>query len=80
MYRNKADEHGNTISNKARLVVQGYNQVKGINYDETFAPMDRMEAIRILIEFASYMKFKLFQIDANSTLLNGFLKEEVFLK
>lgn len=58
--RNKADEHNNTIRNNARLVVQGYNQEEGIDYDKIFAPEARMEAIRISITFASYMKFKLF--------------------
>ncbi|XP_075103519.1 putative mitochondrial protein AtMg00820 [Nicotiana tabacum] len=80
VFRNKLDEFGNTTRNRARLVVQGYNQEEGIDYDETFAPVARMEAIRILIAFASYMEFILFQMDVKSAFLNGFLKEEVFVK
>ncbi|XP_070025485.1 uncharacterized protein [Nicotiana sylvestris] len=80
VFRNKLDEYGNTIRNKARLVVQGYNQEEGIDYDETFAPVARMEAIRILITFASHMKFTLFQMDVKSVFMNGLLKEEVYVK
>ncbi|XP_070056495.1 uncharacterized protein [Nicotiana tomentosiformis] len=80
VFRNKLDKFGNTTRNKARLVVQGYNQEEGIDYDETFAPVARMEAIRIPIAFASHMEFKLFQMDVKSAFLNGFLKEEVFIK
>ncbi|XP_070013418.1 uncharacterized mitochondrial protein AtMg00820-like [Nicotiana sylvestris] len=75
VFKNKLDEHGITIRNKARLVVQGYNQKEGIDYDETFAPVARMEAIRILIALASHMEFALFQMDVKSAFLNGLLKE-----
>ena len=60
--------------------MQGYNQEEGIDYDETFAPVARMEAIRILIAFAAFMGFKLYQMDVKSAFLNGDLKEEVFVK
>ena len=79
VFRNKLDEQGTVIKNKARLVVQGYNQEEGIDYEETFAPVARIEAIRILIAFATYMKFKLYQIDVKSAFLNGYLKEEVYV-
>ena len=49
IYRNKQDEHGHIVRNKARLVAQGYTQIEGIDFDETFAPVDRLEAIRILV-------------------------------
>ncbi|XP_070049180.1 uncharacterized mitochondrial protein AtMg00820-like [Nicotiana tomentosiformis] len=75
VFRNKLDEFGNTTKNKARLVIQSYIQEEGIDYDETFAQVTRMEAIRILIAFASHMEFKLFQMDVKSAFLNGFLKE-----
>jgi len=60
-------------------VVQGYNQEEGINYEETFAPVARIEAIRILIAFATHMKIKLYQMDVKSAVLNGYLKEEVYV-
>ena len=65
--------------NKSKLVVQGYNKEEGIDYDETFAPVARMEAIRILIAFAAFIGFKLYQMDVKSAFLNGDLKEEVFV-
>ena len=80
VFRNKLDEHGTIIRNKARLVVQGYNQEEGINYDETFALVERIEAIRLLIAFASHMEFTLYQMDVKSAFLNGLLQEEVFVK
>ena len=80
MFRNKLDEHGTIIRNKARLVVQGNNQEEGIDYDEIFAPVARIEAIRLLIAFASHMEFTLYQMDVKSAFLNGLLQEEVFVK
>ncbi|XP_019246429.1 PREDICTED: uncharacterized protein LOC109226080 [Nicotiana attenuata] len=66
--------------NNARLVVQGYDQEEGIDYDETFAPVARMEAIRIMIAFTSHMDFTQFQMDVKSAFLNGYMKEEVYVK
>nr|GEX47731.1 retrovirus-related Pol polyprotein from transposon TNT 1-94 [Tanacetum cinerariifolium] len=77
---NKKDEHGTTTKNKARLVTQGYNQEEGIDYDETFLPVARIEAIRIFLAFATYMNFKVYQMNIKSAFLNGKLKEEVFVK
>ena len=57
---NKLDEHGTITRNKARLIVQGYNQEEGIDYDETFAPVLRLQAIKLLIAFASHMEFTLY--------------------
>ncbi|GJY97650.1 retrovirus-related pol polyprotein from transposon TNT 1-94, partial [Tanacetum coccineum] len=74
VFRNKKDEHRITTKNKARLVVQGYSQEEGIDYDETFAPVARMEAIRIFFAFATYMNFKVYQMDVKSAFLNGKLK------
>ncbi|CAN1142556.1 Retrovirus-related Pol polyprotein from transposon TNT 1-94 [Linum perenne] len=79
VFRNKSDEKGNVIRNKARLVAQGYCQEEGIDYDETFAPVARLEAIRLLCAFASINHIKLFQMDVKSAFLNGDLKEEVFV-
>nr|GEY61940.1 hypothetical protein [Tanacetum cinerariifolium] len=69
--RNKKDKHG-TTTKKARLVAQGYSQEEGIDYDETFAPVARMEAIRIFLPFTTYMNFKVYQIDVKSAFLNAF--------
>ncbi|GKB29704.1 retrovirus-related pol polyprotein from transposon TNT 1-94, partial [Tanacetum coccineum] len=68
------------IKNKARLVDQGYNQQEGIDYDETFAPVARLKAIRIFLAFATYMNFIVYQMDVKSAFLNGKLKEEVYVK
>nr|GEV96948.1 retrovirus-related Pol polyprotein from transposon TNT 1-94 [Tanacetum cinerariifolium] len=70
VFKNKKYEHGTTIKNKARLVTQGYSQEEEINYDETFSLVARMEAIRIFLAFATYMNFKVFQIDVKSAFLN----------
>ncbi|GKC38238.1 retrovirus-related pol polyprotein from transposon TNT 1-94 [Tanacetum coccineum] len=81
-YRNKLknDEHKITTKIKARMVTQGYSQEEGINYDETFAPVARMEAIRIFLAFATYMNFIVFQMDVKSDFLNRKLKEEFYVK
>ncbi|GJT49018.1 retrovirus-related pol polyprotein from transposon TNT 1-94 [Tanacetum coccineum] len=68
------------IKNKARIVAQGYNQQEGIDYDETFALVARLEAIRIFLAFDTYMNFIVYQMDVKSAFLNGKLKEEVYIK
>nr|GEU70767.1 retrovirus-related Pol polyprotein from transposon TNT 1-94 [Tanacetum cinerariifolium] len=79
VFRNKLDENGVVSRNKARLVAQGYNQQKGIDYDETYAPVARLESIRILLAYACALDFKLFQMDVKSAFLNGFINEEVYM-
>ena len=79
IFRNKIDEEGNVIRNKASLMAQGYSQMEGVDYDETFASVARMESIRILLALACHLKFKLYQIDVKTTFLNGFLKEDVYM-
>nr|GEU68599.1 retrovirus-related Pol polyprotein from transposon TNT 1-94 [Tanacetum cinerariifolium] len=79
VYRNKRDETRIVIKNKARLVAQGYNQQEGIDYDETFSLVTRLEAIIIFLAFATYMNFIAYQIDVKSAFLNGKLKE-VYVK
>ncbi|GKC93136.1 xylulose kinase-1 [Tanacetum coccineum] len=64
---------------KARLVAQGYNQQEGIDYDETYAPVARLESIRILLAYACALDFKLFQMDVKSAFLNGFINKEVYV-
>ncbi|GJY13803.1 retrovirus-related pol polyprotein from transposon TNT 1-94, partial [Tanacetum coccineum] len=80
IFRNKRDETGIVIKNKARLVAQGYKQEEGIDYDETFAPVVRFEAIKIFLTFATYMNFIVNQMDVKSAFLNGKLKEEVYVQ
>ncbi|GKE06709.1 retrovirus-related pol polyprotein from transposon TNT 1-94, partial [Tanacetum coccineum] len=80
VFRNKRDETGIVIKNKARLVAQDYNLQEGIDYDETFAPVARLEEIRIFLAFATYMNFIVYQMDVKSGFLNGKLKEEVYVK
>nr|GEU50913.1 retrovirus-related Pol polyprotein from transposon TNT 1-94 [Tanacetum cinerariifolium] len=77
--RNKLDENGIVSRNKAMLVAQGYNQEKGIDYDETYAPVARLESIRILLAYACELYFKLFQMDVKNAFLNGFINEEVYV-
>ena len=67
------------IRNKARLVVQGYSQIEGVDYDETFSPVARMESIKILLALACHLKFKLYQKDVKTVFLFGFLKEDVYV-
>ena len=75
IFHNKTNEEGNVIRNKAKLVAQGYTQVEGVGFDETFAPVARIESIRVLLALACHLKFKLYQMDVKSAFLNGFLKE-----
>nr|GEY07232.1 copia protein [Tanacetum cinerariifolium] len=79
VFRNKLDGNGVVSRNKARLVAQGYNQQEGIDYDETYAPVARLESIRILLAYAYGLEFKLFQMDVKSAFLNGFINEEVYV-
>ncbi|KAJ9542031.1 hypothetical protein OSB04_028537 [Centaurea solstitialis] len=79
IFRNKLDEYGIVIRNKARLVAQGYRQEEGIDYDETFTHVARLEAIRLFLAYAAHMKFQVFQMDVKSLFLNGKLTEEVYV-
>ena len=80
VFKNKLDENGKVIRNKARLVAQGYNQQEGIDYDETFAPITKLKAIKMLLAFAAYKGFVLYQMDVKFAFLNGFIYEEVYVK
>jgi hypothetical protein len=66
--------------NKARLVAKGYSQVEGLNFDETYALVARLESIRILLAYATYHGFKLYQMDVKSAFLNGPVKEEIYVE
>ncbi|KAK1683797.1 hypothetical protein QYE76_044645 [Lolium multiflorum] len=77
IFKNKQDEFGNIVRNKARLVAQGFSQVEGIDFGETYAPVAHLESIRILLAYASHHNFKLQQMDVKSAFLNGPLHEEL---
>jgi hypothetical protein len=80
VFRNKQDENGVVTRNKARLVAQGFTQVEGLDFDETYAPVARLEAIRILLAFAAHHDFKLYQMDVKSAFLNGPIQELVYVR
>jgi hypothetical protein len=69
VFRNKQDEHGVVTRNKARLVGKGYSQVEGLDFGATYAPVARLESIRILLAYATYHGFKLYQMDVKSAFL-----------
>ncbi|WVZ85128.1 hypothetical protein U9M48_032080 [Paspalum notatum var. saurae] len=79
VFKNKQGEDGMVVRNKARLVARGLSK-EGIDYEETFAPVARLEAIRILLAFAASKGFKLQQMDVKSAFLNGFIEEEVYVR
>nr|GEU45766.1 hypothetical protein [Tanacetum cinerariifolium] len=79
VFRNKKDEKGIMVRNKARLVAQGQTQEDGINYKEVFAPVARIEAIRLFLAYASFMGFMVYQMDVKSAFLYGTIEEEVYV-
>ncbi|GKF28163.1 putative ribonuclease H-like domain-containing protein [Tanacetum coccineum] len=79
VFRNKKDERGIMIRNKARLVAQGYIQEGQIDYDEVFAPVARIEAIRLFLAYASFKDFVVYQMDVKSAFLYGKIEEEVYV-
>jgi hypothetical protein len=80
VFYNKQDENGMVTRNKARLVAQGFTQVEGLEFEETYAPVTRLEAIRMLLAFAAHHDFKLYQMDVKSAFLNGPIQELVFVE
>ena len=74
------DANGIVTRNKARLVAKGYSQEEGINYDETFAHVVRLEAIRIFLAFVAHSNFNVYQMDMKSAFLNGELEDEVYVQ
>jgi hypothetical protein len=80
VWKNKEGEKGEVVRNKSRLVAQWYSQKEGIDYEETFTPVARLEVIRILLAFSLAKGFKLYQMDVKSAFLNGVLEEEVFVR
>jgi hypothetical protein len=80
MFHNKQDEHGVVTRNKALLVAKGYSQVEGLDFDETFAPVSRLESIHMLFTYATHNDFKIYQMDVNSAFLIGQIKEDVHME
>jgi hypothetical protein len=80
VFRIKQDEYGVVTRNKTRLVTKGYSQVKGLDFEEAFAPVVRLESIRILLAYATHNDFKLYQMDVKSAFLNWPIKEEVYVE
>nr|GFC19325.1 putative ribonuclease H-like domain-containing protein [Tanacetum cinerariifolium] len=77
--RNKKDERGIVVRNKARLVAQGHTQEEGINYEEVFAPVAKIETIRLFLAYASFIGFMVYQMNVKSAFLYGTIKEEVYV-
>jgi hypothetical protein len=73
VFRNKQDENSVVTRNKAILVVQGFTQVEGLDFEETYAPVARLEGIHMLLAFAAHHNFKLYQMDIKSAFLNGLI-------
>jgi hypothetical protein len=79
VFKNKQGEDGEIVRNKAILVAQGFSQIEGLDFRETFAPVTHLKAIRILLAFAASKGFKLYQMDIKSAFLNGFIQEKVYV-
>nr|GFD07912.1 hypothetical protein [Tanacetum cinerariifolium] len=77
-FKNKHDKEQTIIRNKSRLVVRGYRQEEGIDFEESFTSVARMEAIRILLAYATHKMFTVFQMDVKTVFLHGSLKEDVY--
>ena len=75
VFRNKHNEDGKVVRNKARLVYKGYTQIEGVDVDETFAPVVRLETIRMFLALAAHKRYKVYQMDVKSAFLNGLLKD-----
>nr|GFB45959.1 copia protein [Tanacetum cinerariifolium] len=80
LFKNKHDEEQTVIRNKYRLIVRGYRQEEGINFEESFAPVARMEAIRIFLAYDAHKSFTVFQMDVKTAFLHGSLKEDVYIQ
>ncbi|GJZ90911.1 retrovirus-related pol polyprotein from transposon TNT 1-94 [Tanacetum coccineum] len=79
LWKNKCDAENIVVRNKSRLVAKGYKQEEGIDFEESFAPVARLEAVRMFIAFAAHRNITIFQMDVKTAFLNGPLKEEVYV-
>ncbi|GKD84798.1 retrovirus-related pol polyprotein from transposon TNT 1-94, partial [Tanacetum coccineum] len=77
LWKNKRDEENTVICNKARLVAKGYNQQEGIDFEESFAPVARLEAVRLFVAYAAHKSSPIYQMDVKTSFLNDPLKKEV---
>ncbi|GJR88066.1 retrovirus-related pol polyprotein from transposon TNT 1-94 [Tanacetum coccineum] len=80
IWKNKTDAENTVIRNKSRLVAKGYGQEEGIDFEESFAPVARLEAVRIFVAYAAHKNFPIYQMDVKTAFLNGPLKEKVFVR
>ncbi|GAA0187520.1 transmembrane signal receptor [Lithospermum erythrorhizon] len=80
IFKNKFDEFRNVTRNKNRLVAQGYTQIKGVDFEETFTPVARLEFIKLLLALACLLKFKLYHMNVKSSFLKGIIQEEVYVE
>ena len=80
VFHNKQDENGVVTRNKARLVAQGFTQVEDLNFEETYALVARLEAIWMIVAYATHHNFKLYQMDVKSAFLNGPIQEQVYVE
>jgi len=80
IFKRKLNEQGQVVRNKAIFFYKGYAQIEGSDFDETFVPVARLEAIRIFLAYACHKRFKVYQMDVKSAFLNGDLNEEVYME
>jgi hypothetical protein len=80
VFKNKLNEKGKIVRNKERLVCKVYAQVEGQDFEETFAPVERLEAIKMFLSYACYKNFKVYQMDIKLTFLNGDIDEDVYVE
>jgi hypothetical protein len=79
-FRNKQNENGQVVRKKSRLVCKGYAQIEGVDFEEDFSHVARLEAIRMFFAFSCYKNFKIYQMDVKSTFLDVNLEEEVYIE
>ncbi|GJZ56097.1 retrovirus-related pol polyprotein from transposon TNT 1-94 [Tanacetum coccineum] len=79
LWKSKADAENTIIQKKSRLVAKGYSQQEGIDFEESFAPVARLEAVRMFVAYAAHKNFTIYQMDVKTAFLNGPLKKEVFV-
>ena len=79
IFKKKTDANGNVTVYKARLVAKGFQQVQGVDYDETFSPVAMLKFVRIMLGIAAFYDYAIWQMDVKTAFLNGFLKEELYM-